>query len=41
MMPDKLPSVKARPVIKVLKAVGFQRIKQDAGLTVEEFVGLL
>jgi len=29
MMPDKLPSVKARQVIKVLDAIGFQRIRQS------------
>jgi predicted RNA binding protein YcfA (HicA-like mRNA interferase family) len=28
-MPDKLPSVRARQVIKVLEAVGFQRIRQS------------
>ncbi|MBC7264075.1 MAG: type II toxin-antitoxin system HicA family toxin [Chloroflexi bacterium] len=28
-MPDKLPSVQARQVIKVLEALGFQRIKQS------------
>jgi predicted RNA binding protein YcfA (HicA-like mRNA interferase family) len=75
-MPDKLPSVKARQVVKVLETLGFQRIRQsgshatyrhpdgrwtivsihpgktipkgtlrkiirDAGLTIEEFIGLL
>lgn len=28
-MPDKLPSVKARQVIKVLESIGFQRIRQS------------
>ena len=28
-MPDKLPSVKARQVIRVLEAVGFQRVRQS------------
>jgi predicted RNA binding protein YcfA (HicA-like mRNA interferase family) len=28
-MPDKLPSVKARQVVKVLETLGFQRIRQS------------
>lgn len=28
-MPDKLPSVEARQLIKVLEAIGFQRIRQS------------
>jgi len=28
-VPDKLPSVKARQVIRVLETIGFQRIRQS------------
>jgi len=33
MVPDKLPSVKARQAIKVLEAIGSQRIRQSCRLS--------